>query len=101
MDAGRTPTRLRPRLPPALFAGRLDLREEPGRGAFAAGYRALDVTRQADPEPRAVERFRREAAVLERLRHPNVVLRKAMVEAVQGQPRGRPARPSISHRVMA
>ncbi len=81
MDAGRPPTRPDSAPGARWFAGRFELREELGRGAFATVFRAFDVGRQVEvalkvlqrSEPRAAERFRREAAVLERLRHPNIV----------------------------
>ncbi|MBX3471025.1 MAG: serine/threonine protein kinase, partial [Planctomycetes bacterium] len=90
---GRPPTRPDRASGPRWFAGRFELREELGRGAFAVVHRAWDASRQAEValkvllrvEPRAAERFRREAEVLGRLRHPNIV---AALEsgAADGQP---------------
>lgn len=64
--------------------GRYELLEELGRGGFAVVYRALDTVLQAEvalkvlkpgwtDDPKAVDRFLREARQALRLKHPNIV----------------------------
>src|SRR5512136_987513 len=64
--------------------GRYTIRAELGRGGFATVYRALDTTLEREvalkvlkpgwtDDPRAVERFMREARQASRLKHPNIV----------------------------
>ena len=64
--------------------GRYTIRAELGRGGFATVYRALDTTLEREvalkvlkpgwtDDPRAVERFMREARLVARLKHPNIV----------------------------
>lgn len=67
-----------------VFKGKYKIYDEVGSGGFATVYlgRNLDtneivaikvLSRQYTSDPRYVERFRREAGLAERLRHPNVV----------------------------
>src|SRR5512135_1659185 len=64
--------------------GRYTLKAELGRGGFANIYRAIDATLEREvalkvlkpgwtDDPKAVERFMREAKQAARLKHPNIV----------------------------
>lgn len=64
--------------------GRYEIRGEIGRGAMGAVYRAYDLKNERDvaikvllrgfqTRPEILERFRREARTLARLKHPNIV----------------------------
>ncbi|MBN1202299.1 MAG: serine/threonine protein kinase [Anaerolineae bacterium] len=73
------------------LGGRYRFDELLGEGTFARVFRVHDLHRRADlaakvlrsdiaHEPALLERFRREAAVLERLQHPNIVRYYDIVE---------------------
>ena len=78
------PHRSREPQPGELFAGRFEIVRKLGTGTFGAVYHAFDKRDYCDValkvpsedilfNPQFMERFRAEAAVLERMRHPNIV----------------------------
>jgi serine/threonine protein kinase len=77
-------TARKPLRPGDLIAGRFELQEEIGRGGYAVVFRALDretgaevavkTIRPVTPRPQeSLLRFKREAALINRLKHPNTV----------------------------